>query len=257
MLPKLLELNTPEVILPILGWFFSAPLKPRIHKALGHYPILCVWGTQGSGKSSIVMEVFWPLFGIRSAEPFSATETEFALLKLLSSTNSVPVFIDEYKPFDMPKHRRHTLHRYMRRLYTGEVESRGRADQTVVSYRLHAPLCLAGETRPIESALVERIVTANPSNDTLPSPTRRPNAPLSQTIATPLRNSLNSTTNPRKSLQAPASSRCENSHGKQHERSDHSDVSLRRARDGAALRHVCAAYLSGGGGYRLSRLAAL
>lgn len=168
VLPKLLELNTPEVILPILGWFFSAPLKPRIHKALGHYPILCVWGTQGSGKSSLVMEVFWPLFGIRSAEPFSATETEFALLKLLSSTNSVPVFIDEYKPFDMPKHRRHTLHRYMRRLYTGEVESRGRADQTVVSYRLHAPLCLAGETRPIESALVERIVTANPSKDTLP-----------------------------------------------------------------------------------------
>jgi hypothetical protein len=90
------------------------------------------------------------------------------LLKLLSSTNSVPVFIDEYKPFDMPKHRRHTLHRYMRRLYTGEVESRGRADQTVVSYRLHAPLCLAGETRPIESALVERIITANPSKDTLP-----------------------------------------------------------------------------------------
>ncbi len=168
VLPKLLELNTPEVILPILGWFFAAPLKPRIHKALGHFPILCVWGTQGSGKSSLVMEVFWPLFGIRSAEPFSATETEFALLKLLSSTNSVPVFIDEYKPFDMPRYRRNTLHRYMRRLYTGEVESRGRADQTVVSYRLHAPLCLAGETRPIESALVERIVTSNPSKDTLP-----------------------------------------------------------------------------------------
>ena len=168
VLPKLLELNTPEVMLPVLGWFFAAPLKPRIHKALGHFPILCVWGTQGSGKSSIIMEVLWPMFGIRSAEPFSATETEFALLKLLSSTNSVPVFIDEYKPFDMPKHRRHTLHRYMRRLYTGEVESRGRADQTVVSYRLHAPLCLAGETRPIESALVERIITANPSKDTLP-----------------------------------------------------------------------------------------
>jgi hypothetical protein len=37
-----------------------------------------------------------------------------------------------------------------------------------VSYRRHAPLCLAGETRPIESALVERISAANPSKDTLP-----------------------------------------------------------------------------------------
>lgn len=168
VLPMLLELNTPEVVLPILGWFFAAPLKPRIHKALGHFPILCVWGTQGSGKSSIIMEVFWPLFGLASAEPFSATETEFALLKLLSSTNSVPVFIDEYKPYDMPKLRRQTLHRYMRRLYTGETESRGRADQTVATYRLQAPLCLAGETRPIEPAVVERIITSNPSKDTLP-----------------------------------------------------------------------------------------
>ncbi|MCA9632663.1 MAG: toprim domain-containing protein, partial [Myxococcales bacterium] len=125
VLPALLDLNTPDVVLPVLGWFFAAPLKPRIAKLLGHFPILVVWGTQGSGKSTIVMEVFWPLFGIVSAEPFSATETEFALLKLLSSTNSVPVFIDEYKPHDMPRHRRNTLHRYMRRLYTGEVEERG------------------------------------------------------------------------------------------------------------------------------------
>jgi len=167
VLPSLLELNTPEVLLPILGWFFAAPLKPRITAKLGHFPILVVWGTQGSGKSSLIMEVFWPLLGVVSSEPYSATETEFATLKLLSATNSVPVFVDEYKPFDMPQKKRHVLHRYMRRLYTGEVEERGRADQTLVTYRLAAPLCLAGETRPIEPALVERILTANPDKDQL------------------------------------------------------------------------------------------
>lgn len=167
ILPSLLQLNAAAVVLPIIGWFFAAPLKPRIAAQVGHFPILVVWGTQGSGKSSIIMEILWPLLGVVSAEPYSATETEFALLKLLSATNSVPVFIDEYKPFDMPKHRRNTLHRYMRRLYTGEVEERGRADQTVATYRLGAPLCLAGETRPIESALMERILTANPEKDEL------------------------------------------------------------------------------------------
>ncbi|MBN2717047.1 MAG: DNA primase [Deltaproteobacteria bacterium] len=167
ILPALLDLNTPEVVLPVLGWFFAAPIKQRIARQLGHFPILMVWGTQGSGKSTLVMEVFWPMLGVQSAEPYSATETEFALLKLLSATNSVPVFIDEYKPFDMPKYRRNTLHRYMRRLYTGEVEERGRADQSVVTYRLGAPLCVAGETRPIEPALVERILTANPDKDQL------------------------------------------------------------------------------------------
>ena len=59
----------------------------------------------------------------------------------------------------------------MRRLYTGEVEERGRTNQTVSTYRLAAPLCVAGETRPIEPALVERILTANPDKDAL---TRNP-----------------------------------------------------------------------------------
>lgn len=167
LLRELLRVNTPEVMLPIIGWFFAAPLKSRIHSRLGRFPILVVWGTQGSGKSSLIMDVMWPLLGVISSEPYSATETEFALLKLLSATNSVPVFIDEYKPFDMPRHRRNQLHRYMRRLYTGEVEERGRADQTVNTYRLAAPLCIAGETRPIEPALVERILTANPDKDAL------------------------------------------------------------------------------------------
>ena len=36
-----------------------------------------------------------------------------------------------------------------------------------MSYRLSAPLCLAGETRPIEPALVERILTANPDKNAL------------------------------------------------------------------------------------------
>lgn len=172
ILPRLLELNTPEVVLPILGWFFAAPLKPRITKLLRHFPILMVWGTQGSGKSTTIMEVFWPMFGVVAADPYSATETEFALIKLLSSTNSVPIFIDEYKPHTMQRFRKNTLHRYIRRLYGGEVEERGRADQTLVTYRLSAPLCLAGESRPTESAVVERIIVSNPEKNKLESTPR-------------------------------------------------------------------------------------
>ena len=96
----------------------------------------------------------WPLFGVRDAEPYSATETEFALLKLLTSTRSVPVFIDEYKPYDMQRQRLNTLHRYLRRLYRGETEERGRPDLKVNSYHLQAPVCVAGETRPTEAALL-------------------------------------------------------------------------------------------------------
>jgi hypothetical protein len=161
------QVNKPEVILPVLGWFFATPMKPSLMKAAGSFPTLFVWGTQGSGKSSLCIDIMWPLFGVRDAEPYSATETEFALLKLLTSTRSVPVFIDEYKPYDMQRQRLNTLHRYLRRLYRGETEERGRPDLKVNSYHLQAPVCVAGETRPTEAALLERIITANPEKTTL------------------------------------------------------------------------------------------
>jgi len=161
------QVNTPAVILPILGWFFATPMKASFMKAVGSFPTLFVWGTQGSGKSSLCIDIMWPLFGVRDAEPYSATETEFALLKLLTSTRSVPVFIDEYKPYDMQRQRLNTLHRYLRRLYRGETEERGRPDLKVNTYHLQAPVCVAGETRPTEAALLERIITSNPEKTTL------------------------------------------------------------------------------------------
>lgn len=169
MLPALLELNEPAVVLPILGWFFATPFRPRLLRSLGHFPILVVWGTQGSGKTSIIKEVFWPLFGVvHKTDPFSATETEFALIKLLSATDSVPVFIDEYKPRDMPRQRLERLNRLLRRIYGGETEERGRPDLTVASYALSAPVCLAGESRPEgDAALVERIISVSPNKNHL------------------------------------------------------------------------------------------
>jgi len=167
VLPTLLELNEPAVVLPVLGWFFATPFKPQLMKLIDHFPILMVWGTQGSGKSTLIKEVFWRLFGIGSTEPYSATETEFALIKLFSSTNAVPVFIDEYKPFDMPRYRLNTLHRYLRRIYGGEVEERGRANLSVMTYRLSAPVAVAGEARPDDPALVDRLVSVMPDKNRL------------------------------------------------------------------------------------------
>jgi hypothetical protein len=164
---NLLQANRPKVILPLIGWFFATPMKPRFMEKVGSFPLLFVWGTQGSGKSSIILDVFWPLFGVSGAESYSATETEFALLKALTATRSIPIFMDEYKPYDMPRQRLNLLHRYLRRLYRGESEERGRPDLKVTTYHLQSPLCLAGETRPTEAALLERIITANPAKTTL------------------------------------------------------------------------------------------
>ena len=99
-------------------------------------------------------------FGVNS-EPYSCSKTSFTMLKLLSSTNGVPVFLDEYKPSDMNARQLDDLHRRMRSLYGGEVDEKGRADQGVNTYVLSAPTVIVGEQTISESAISERIIGVN------------------------------------------------------------------------------------------------
>ncbi len=167
VLPNLMNLNKPAVMLPLIGWYFAAPFRKPITDSIGHFPILWVWGTQGSGKTSLQL-VFWRMQGVKDAEPFSATETEFSMLRLLSCTNGVPIVLDEYKPADMQQRNVNRLMRYVRRVYGGETESRGRPDLTLVNYQLAAPLAVTGESKPDhDPAVLERVLTASPSKNTI------------------------------------------------------------------------------------------
>lgn len=162
-LPDILAINEPQVILPILGWFFAAAFRPRIMQVLKHFPILLVWGTRETGKTSTITGVFWPLSGVVGAEPFSATDTPFAQISLFSCTNSVPVFLDEYKPTDMRKDRVLQLHRNLRRIYSGEEENKGNPGLGTRSFKLQAPVVIAGEARPEnDAALADRLVSTSP-----------------------------------------------------------------------------------------------
>ena len=173
ILPRLLELNAPAVVVPTIAWFFTSPLRPRIQRLLGGFPSLFVWGTQGSGKSSIIIDVFWPMLGVVESSPFSCTDTEAALVERLNSTSSIPIFLDEYKPSDMPQGKLELLHRYVRRLYKWEAVERGQRGGGVTFKTLRAPLCLAGETRPTEPAVVERLLVMTLSKTELQDETRR------------------------------------------------------------------------------------
>ncbi len=167
--PRLLALNDARIMLPIVGWFFATVLKPLIMNELSHFPVLLLHGSQGSGKTSLVRDIFWPLFGIFSQrDPFSCTDTPFSMISNLASTNSLPIMLDEYRPSDMGRHHTERVHRIARRIYCGEVEMRGKSDQTVTKYRLQAPVCLAGETRPDgDPALLERLISVNPDKTAL------------------------------------------------------------------------------------------
>lgn len=168
VLEELFKVQTPSVILPLVAWFAATPFKSRLARKLGAFPLLNVYGTQGSGKSSLIARLFWPLFaGVDQGDPLSATQTVFALTKDSASTNALPLPYDEYKPVDMGK-ALEWFRRMLRRIYAGETETRGRADLSVTAYHLAAPTCVAGETKVEDDpALTERFLYVSPNKNWL------------------------------------------------------------------------------------------
>lgn len=169
LFPLMLGMNEPKVMLPAIGWFIASVFKPRVMRLLHHFPILFVWGTHGSGKTSMLRDVLWRLVGMaKKSELFSITETDFATTTKLGATDSIPIGFDEYKPSDMPKGMAEKKHRLLRRAYGGETEERGRSDLSVRSYDLKAPIFVAGEQLPEEDpALRERLISVNPSKNSV------------------------------------------------------------------------------------------
>jgi hypothetical protein len=154
---NILNINKPEIIIPWIGWLFATPLKPRLKESGEGFPLIFVHGSQGGGKTSSA-KLFMRLCGYNVSDPFSCTMKIFPMLKTLSSTNSIPVFLDEFKKADMRDDQVDNLLRFMRKAYMGEVESKGRADQTTEDYYITAPMCVMGEWNINQPALMERML---------------------------------------------------------------------------------------------------
>ena len=80
----------------------------------------------------------------------------FPMLKNLSSTNGIPQFYDEFKQSDMKDDAIESLLRYIREIYDGEMEQKGREDQTTIDYELLAPMAVMGEWNISQPAIRER-----------------------------------------------------------------------------------------------------
>jgi len=147
------NINTPEVIWPIIGWYASCMFK-TVFEAHGiRFPILNVHGTRGSGKTTTIQRVMMPLFGQLEPKSYDANTTRFVALSLLGSTNAVPIAFSEFRFGAADKFLRYVLLSYD----TGH-DPRGRADQTTVDYPLSAPFSVDGEDLIADPAAKERIV---------------------------------------------------------------------------------------------------
>ena len=158
ILPLIDTLHDPYVTYPLLGWLLTNPMAHIIRKKFNGYPHMTMWGVQGSGKTSLI-RALTPLLGVYSSDAgLSCKTTKFILLKTLSATNGLPIYLDEYKPSELPKNTLDNLHMILRLAYNGLSDARGRKDQTQIDYPLIAPVILTGEARTPDPAIIERII---------------------------------------------------------------------------------------------------
>lgn len=156
LLPPLYALHDRLPLLCTLGWFCATPFKQPIMDLQGHFPSLNVFGTKGSGKTTYLSH-FLQLFGFEG-KMYSCSLTEFRWIRILSSTNCFPVCFDEFKTADLHPAHVDMIKQIVRKAYNQTLEPRGRPDQSIVEYPLHAPIIISGESIFQDSAIMERIV---------------------------------------------------------------------------------------------------
>lgn len=158
VLPRVMTLNELAVMHAVVGWFYAAPLAPLIQESLGHFPLLWMFGSAGTGKTTILREVLWPMSGAVNRNLFSVTDTEFALHRTLSGGRGIPVVFDEWRPSDMPRNATDRMNRLLRLIYNGSSVQRGQRDLSLRVWELSAPVAIAGEAPPEDPAILERSV---------------------------------------------------------------------------------------------------
>jgi len=164
-LPKI---NEPAIAGSLIGWNFALPWCDliRSQKTWGGFPHLIAYGEAGSGKTQTA-KIAWALNGVNSNhEPFSLPNTRFTRLNNYSSTNLIPMVMDEYRPEAWSGYHSRQIHEELRNVYNKNSSERGRANLTTKVYSLSAPIVLCGEDRPRDTTgLEERMIILNTNKD--------------------------------------------------------------------------------------------
>lgn len=149
-----LQAQLPEIIYPSLGWVFAVPFKPVIEEVQYRFPALMLYGTRGSGKTSLIQHVLLPMLGIFTSAMNSDT-TLFSALGHLCQGHW-PVWFGEFRNSN-----RNSIEfqQILRSVYDTGYYHRGRSDLSVSSFKLAGAPIIDGEDPFGDSANLERTVS--------------------------------------------------------------------------------------------------
>jgi len=159
----LMDSASADVTHPLLAWFAAAPLRPLFTR----FPTLSISGGSGSGKTTLT-ELFMHSFGGSDLTLNLTSTTPYAVTALMSSTNAVPVWFDEYRP-GARHDAKLVLDQLIRDAYTGQRSARGQVkgnDLVLVETPTLVPLVVTGEDSFTETSHTDRMVSLRLSKAT-------------------------------------------------------------------------------------------
>ena len=155
----LFRFNGFSQISSILAWMFALPVKQRIYEAKRlRFPVLMIHGQAGSGKTDTMRFIIKRFFGDQATMYIAGDQTNFTFLNMLGSSNTFPIFLDEYKPVSFSSGAKKLISQMIRSVYDNTSASRGQKNMTIKDYPIIAPLVICGESGFNEPALMERSV---------------------------------------------------------------------------------------------------
>lgn len=158
-------LHRPDIIWPMIGWYWATFHKPQLEIKNFRFPILNIHGQRGSGKTELVEKVFLPLMGHTHPSAYLLSNiTPDAIRQLMASSTSIPFAFQEYRS-DAVKHKG-LLMSLARSSYDNGVDLKGKPGRQIDRTELTAPFSVDGED-PFEDdgGLTQRLLSLMPSAD--------------------------------------------------------------------------------------------
>lgn len=160
----MLKCQDPAILGKMLGWMVACYYKQLFHAVYGKFPLMHVNGAAGSGKSEMTKAMMYLFYYKGEPTILSPSSTNFAITSAISSSASVPVIVDEYKPHVMAKQTVDSLRSIFRSAYNSHTISRGGGSRTNDKFgalnqtTLAGPVAFIAEAIEDETAILERSV---------------------------------------------------------------------------------------------------
>lgn len=152
---SLFRFNELESTASILGTVVTYFMKPLLFDKGIKPSHLLIYGESGAGKTTTLTNAILPLFSTKTTQNAGGI-TNFTLIKNTSSTDTIPIVLDEYKPGMMADKINNAISEALRNTYDCTTSERGRGDQLMNKYPLISPMILVGEEGQTETAVIER-----------------------------------------------------------------------------------------------------